>query len=116
MKAIRPESPSHVLGLAGATLIILGIILTIWIILLIRMALFEPQDIPLLDNLMNSPSEFEVSQRDSRLEFSGTPSLMAVAVAIFLIFALGGIVKGLISNGVKLLGFAFGFGGDKKKE
>jgi hypothetical protein len=101
----------------AAALLVGGLALAIWLVGLIRMALFEPQDIPLLQLLISTSESIVINDSGEQVTITGADKVFAFIVVIVLLGALGGITKALIAGGISLLSRAYGLGGggDEKK-
>lgn len=98
-----------VIGVLGALLLMGGVGVAIWVIGVVRQALYQPDDIPLLQMILNADTEsmgFQMTFREDKFSADGSRALVLVVLVGFLLAAVGAIVSAMVSGGVNLLGDA----------
>jgi hypothetical protein len=98
-----------VIGTLGGLLLIGGVGVAIWVVGVVRQALYQPDDIPLLQMILSADTEsmgFQFSFREDKFSADGSRVLVLVVLVGFLLAAVGAIVSAMVSGGVNLLGDA----------
>lgn len=92
-------------GVVGVLLFVFGCGIAMWVVGIVRGALYHPTDIPLLQLILESDSRelaFSLDKDDDGFSFHGSRLLVLVILVGALLAALGGIVGAFVSGGVKL--------------
>jgi len=98
-------------GGMGLLLLFLSIGTGVWVAGIVNQALYHPNEIPLFQSFSSSEStikEFQLLETQESVSARFPHDFLLFVVLGFLLAALGAIVSGMISGGVRLLGVATG--------
>jgi hypothetical protein len=96
-----------------------GVGVAIWVIGIVRQALFSPEDIPLLQWIFDTgggDTAIQVTREDDTFSAHGSRGAVLIVIVGFLLATLGAIVNALVSGGVKLLKSAAWRAADEKEK
>jgi hypothetical protein len=106
----RPDDVRRLIaGTLGVLLLLGGVSVAIWVFGVVRQALYQPEEIPLLQMILNADTAemgFQLTHDDDTFSAHGSRVLVLVVLVAFLMGALGAIVAAMVSGGASLLGGA----------
>jgi hypothetical protein len=97
--------------IAGGLLIVFGVMLGVWVVNLVRTAMFEPETIPLLEfvvDRIDDGADVHLEKEGDELTVRGSRSVFQLILVGSLFLAVGGIVHAALSGGVALVGIGLG--------